>query len=55
MVNEPINLVERASELAVLTDLLRDGSGCAVVEGPAGIGKTALVAHALRQFLSQRR
>ena len=40
-------LVERASELAILGDIVQSSTGCAVIEGQSGIGKTALMSQAL--------
>ena len=42
--------VGRAGELAALEGFLAAGCGMAVIRGPAGIGKSALVAEARRRF-----
>jgi DNA-binding SARP family transcriptional activator len=46
------DLVDRAREVAILRrmvdDLARGTPGCAIVEGPAGIGKSRLLAEAVR-------
>lgn len=48
----PADLVDRAKEVAALRlmvdDLVEGRGGCVLVEGPAGIGKSRLVAEALR-------
>jgi hypothetical protein len=50
-------LVGRAREVAALTDAVRacaaGRAGVVLVEGPAGIGKTALVEHVLAQHVGQ--
>lgn len=46
-------LLERDEELAAVTRLLSDGGGVVLVEGRAGIGKTALVDAACTQALAR--